>query len=127
MLPKTQSAELVKRLSVDLRRGATTLVVLSLLRSATYGYLLLQRLEQGGVATEQATLYPLLRRLEEQGLLESLWSVEGARPRKYYRLSASGHEVLVGLGEQWHQLVSKVDGVLASEPEVPAQSRGEAS
>lgn len=122
-----ESSDLAQRLSLDLRRGAATLVVLSLLRSATYGYLLLQRLEQNGVAIEQATLYPLLRRLEEQGLLESLWSVEEARPRKYYRLSASGLAALAGLGEHWHQLVSKVDSVLASEPEAPAQSKGEAS
>lgn len=100
------------KLTLELRRGVLTLAVLGELRRAGYGYSLLQRLADRGLDIEQGTLYPLLRRLDEQGLLESDWNVEGARPRKYYRLSPRGSRVLERLTAQWNDLVEVVGGLL---------------
>jgi len=101
-----------QKLTLELRRGIVTLAVLGALRTPTYGYSLQQRLGEGGLDVEQGTLYPLLRRLDEQGLLDSDWNVEGARPRKYYRLSKDGEAVFEGLRGQWHRLVEVVDDLL---------------
>src|SRR5215813_3415672 len=102
-----------QRLAVELRRGIVALAALSALRTPTYGYSLQQRLAEQGFEIDQGTLYPLLRRLDEQGLLESDWSIDEGRPRKYYRLSAQGAEVLASLTEQWGRVVKVVDGILA--------------
>ena len=103
-----------QRLGVELRRGIVALAALSALRTPTYGYSLQQRLAEQGFDIDQGTLYPLLRRLDEQGLLESDWSIDEGRPRKYYRLSAQGAEVLASLTEQWGRMVKVVDGMLAA-------------
>jgi PadR family transcriptional regulator, regulatory protein PadR len=103
-----------QRLGVELRRGIVTLAALSALRAPTYGYSLQQRLAEQGFEIDQGTLYPLLRRLDEQGLLESDWSIDEGRPRKYYRLSQQGTEVLASLTEQWGRMVKVVDGMLAA-------------
>ena len=71
-----------ENISLELRRGLIVLAVLSQLDEEQYGYSLLKRLSDGGLEIDQGTLYPLLRRLKEQGLLESSWNVEGARPRR---------------------------------------------
>lgn len=107
--PPTPSEKLV----LELRRGALVLATLSQLGSERYGYSLLQRLAERGLEIEQGTLYPLLRRLDEQGLLESDWRVEGPRPRKYYQLSQEGRRVLADLEEQWRGLVEVMTGLLA--------------
>jgi PadR family transcriptional regulator PadR len=101
-----------QRLAVELRRGIVALAALSALRKPTYGYSLQQRLAEQGFDIDQGTLYPLLRRLDEQGLLESDWSIDEGRPRKYYRLSAQGTEVLASLTEQWGRMVKVVGGML---------------
>jgi PadR family transcriptional regulator, regulatory protein PadR len=78
-------------LGLELRRGVLVLAVLSQLRSEQYGYSLKQILDAHGLEINEGTLYPLLRRLETQGLLQSDWRVvEGARPRRYYWLSQHG-------------------------------------
>lgn len=74
----------------ELRRGTIVLASLRLLRTPGYGYGLLEQLTAAGFPTDANTLYPLLRRLEKQGLLESEWNTDEARPRKFYRTSASG-------------------------------------
>jgi len=102
-----------QRLAVELRRGIVSLAALSGLRTPTYGYLLQQRLAAQGFEIDQGTLYPLLRRLDEQGLLASDWRIDEGRPRKYYRLSAQGVEVLASLTAQWGRMVTVVDGLLA--------------
>jgi DNA-binding PadR family transcriptional regulator len=78
-----------------------------MLKEPTYGYSLISRITDTGIAIEGNTLYPLLRRLEEQGLLESTWNTDGAKPRKYYSATAFGSEILTELKQQW-------DGVSAS-------------
>jgi PadR family transcriptional regulator PadR len=103
-----------QRLAVELRRGIVALAALSALRTPTYGYSLQQRLAEQGFDIDQGTLYPLLRRLDEQGLLESDWSIDEGRPRKYYRLSAQGTEVLASLTDQWGRMVKVVDGLIAA-------------
>jgi DNA-binding PadR family transcriptional regulator len=80
------------------------LAVLSQLRAAQYGYSLRQALAQQGMPIEEGTLYPLLRRLEEQGLLASEWRIEDGPPRRYYKLNAKGTRVLADLTATWKAL-----------------------
>jgi DNA-binding PadR family transcriptional regulator len=78
----------------ELRRGTVVVASLVALRRPDYGYALLQRLTDHGFPVDANTLYPLLRRLEEQGLLTSEWNTEESRPRKFYRTSDEGESVL---------------------------------
>ena len=88
----------------ELRRGTVVLAVLSQLKTPLYGYSLVKNLAQKEMEIDKNTLYPLLRRLEKQALLESEWNVEESRPRRYYRLSPEGEEVLQDLSEEWKRL-----------------------
>lgn len=107
-----QTEQLVGSLLLELRRGTITLNVLSCLEEPRYGYALVQRLEEKGAAVEAGTLYPLLRRLEKQGLLESAWETGGAKPRKYYVLTESGKQVLARLREEWKTMVAVTERLL---------------
>ena len=93
--------ELVQSLIIELRRGTLTLAVLSQLQKPEYGYSLVQSLEEKHVSIEPSTLYPLLRRLEKQGLLVSKWELNGNRQRKYYQLSKDGEDVYEKLRKAW--------------------------
>jgi PadR family transcriptional regulator, regulatory protein PadR len=97
----TEASEVVSQLQQELRRGVVVLAVLSQMDTASYGYSLIQRLAERGLEIEEGTLYPLMRRLEKQGLLASEWDTSEARPRKYYRLSDLGREVLAQLSAEW--------------------------
>lgn len=77
----------------ELRRGTVVLACLLALRSSGYGYALLKTLDAAGIPSDANTIYPLLRRLEERGLLASEWNTDDARPRKFYRTSAAGSEL----------------------------------
>ena len=112
MITKTEIADHQDKLMLELRRGILVLATLSRLGEAKYGYALIQELGNHGLEIEQGTLYPLLRRLEEQGLLQSEWNVEGSRPRRYYQLSPAGAEVLQGLSQDWWRLVDTVADLL---------------
>ncbi len=96
----------------ELRRGTLVISVLSQLKEAQYGYSLVQRLAEKGLDIEQNTLYPLLRRLEKQGLLDSDWEVTGTRPRRYYRLSEDGKEMLTYLKNEWNRISEVVAKLL---------------
>ena len=96
----------------ELRRGVLVLATLSQLKEARYGYALIEQLTGRGLVIDQGTLYPLLRRLEEQGLLESQWKVEESRPRRYYVISAKGEELLQALRVEWQQLAEVVGALL---------------
>jgi len=109
-----ESAEILKNLTAELRRGTLLLSVLSQLKESRYGYSLLQHLAERGVDIDQNTLYPLLRRLEQQGLLTSDWSLEESRPRRYYVLSELGTEVLQQLTEQWQHMVKTLSQLLSN-------------
>ena len=102
-----------ENLAPELRRGVLVLAVLSQLRGEQYGYSLKQRLDAHGLEINEGTLYPLLRRLESQGLLRSDWRVvEGARPRRYYWLSETGLALLQRLAQDWQELVSAMARLL---------------
>ncbi len=94
-------AETLDRLELELRRGVVVIATLSQLRTPRYGYELRQTLAQGGMPIEEGTLYPLLRRLEAQGLLRSEWRIEDGPPRRYYSLNADGRRLLKKLTESW--------------------------
>jgi PadR family transcriptional regulator len=81
----------------ELRRGTVVLACLLALRSPEYGYALLKSLDAAGIQSDANTIYPLLRRLEERGLLESEWNTDDTRPRKFYRTSPAGSELAAQL------------------------------
>ncbi len=104
----------IESLISELRRGTLVLSALSQLQTKQYGYSLRQNLADNGLDIEQGTLYPLLRRLEEQGLLDSEWDTSSSRPRRYYVMNAQGMEVLAQLTHEWRFLVQVMDGLLNS-------------
>jgi DNA-binding PadR family transcriptional regulator len=110
---QTQTQNLV----LELRRGVIVLAVLSQLHQEQYGYSLMKCLEDQGMQVDQGTLYPLLRRLEEQKLLESDWRMETSRPRRYYKLSPFGAKVLKEMTKEWSRIKTTVDLFLADEKE----------
>lgn len=105
--------ELLENTILELRRGLIVLAVLSQLDEPQYGYSLIKRLAEGGLEIDQGTLYPLLRRLESQGLLTSDWRIEGERPRRYYVLSEEGRQLLPRLKEEWNGIVSTMMRMLS--------------
>ena len=108
--------EIVSGFLLELRRGTLILCVLAKLRQPAYGYSLIAELAGTGMAVEANTLYPLLRRLESQGLLESAWNTEGAKPRKYYAATAFGLEILSALRGHWQGAVEAMHTILGEEP-----------
>lgn len=92
------------KLELELRRGVVVLSTLSQLRAPRYGYELRQAMAEKGMPIEEGTLYPLLRRLEAQGLLSSEWKIEDGPPRRYYSLNANGRKLLKKLTESWQGL-----------------------
>ena len=89
------------KLELELRRWVVVLATLSQLRTSRYGYELRQALADQGMVIEEGTLYPLLRRLETQGLLKSEWRIEDGPPRRYYALNADGRKLFKKLTESW--------------------------
>lgn len=104
--------ETLDKIAQELRRGVLILATLSQLREEKYGYDLISHLAEQGLEIDQGTLYPLLRRLESQGLLASTWNVEGARPRKYYILNAAGEAMLNDLTREWRALTDVMERLL---------------
>jgi PadR family transcriptional regulator PadR len=105
--------ELLENVTLELRRGVIVLAVLSQLGQEQYGYSLLKALADQGLEVDQGTLYPLLRRLEAQGLLKSDWRIEDARPRRYYVISAEGRKLLPKLKEEWADITAMMEKMLA--------------
>ncbi len=104
--------QLVINLIQELRRGVIVLAVLSQLQEEQYGYSIMKLLAEHGLEVDQGTLYPLLRRLESQGLLESRWRLEDARPRRYYVISPEGRRALPRLQEEWSKMVATIEPLL---------------
>jgi len=111
MMNEKELTKMHAKLTQELRRGVLVLATLSQLVEAKYGYALMNGLAERGLEIEQGTLYPLLRRLEAQGLLQSEWNVEGSRPRRYYVISPAGLRLLELLKAAWRDLTT-VMGVL---------------
>ncbi len=112
--------EILESLRLELRRGTLILAVLGALRSEKYGYTLKSELSVQGVEIEEGALYPMLRRLETQGLLSSEWREDAKRQKRFYRLSADGAAALSQLTEEWRGLNRALESIL----EAPAAARG---
>lgn len=104
--------ELFEAMRLELRRGSLVLAVLARLRSEQYGYSLRVALNDDGVVMEESTLYPLLRRLESQGLLTSEWREEDRRKKRFYRLSPLGDRVLGRLADEWRRITASLERIL---------------
>jgi DNA-binding PadR family transcriptional regulator len=100
------------KLELELRRGVVVLATLSQLRAPRYGYELRQALADKGLPIEEGTLYPLLRRLETQGVLKSEWRIDGGPPRRYYSLNADGRKLLKKLTASWQGMNDAMDRLL---------------
>lgn len=100
--------ELIAGQGQELRRGTVMLACLALLETPQYGYALLETLDEAGIAVDGNTLYPLLRRLDKQGLLTSEWNTDESRPRKFYRVSTEGSRVRAQLTTEWNDLVASM-------------------
>jgi PadR family transcriptional regulator PadR len=108
----TVNVETYENLRLELRRGCLVLAVLAQLRQEQYGYTLRKSLAERGLAVDEGTLYPLLRRLESQGLLRSEWREEGKRNKRFYLLSADGQALLDQLLEEWRQISASLNGMV---------------
>ena len=110
-----EEKELLTNLELELRRGTLVLSVLSQLAQPRYGYSLVQGLESKRVSIDPYTLYPLLRRLEKQGLLFSEWETGGPKPRKYYRRTLLGDGIYAELKRQWRLMAAGMEELLKEE------------
>jgi len=99
-------------LRLELRRGCLVMAVLGALKTERYGYTLRKTLSDSGMNIEESTLYPLLRRLEAQGLLVSEWRAEDNRNKRFYRLTAEGRIVLKRLLAEWESLDNSLGNIL---------------
>lgn len=105
--------ELYTNQVLELRRGTIVLAILSTLKQPHYGYALLQNLKESGIAVDAGTLYPLLRRLEKQGVLQSNWDTTEQRPRKFYQLSTEGKALYRRLSANWLETTQNVKAIMA--------------
>ena len=106
--------EIFENLRLELRRGCLILAVLAELRTERYGYTLRKSLEEQGTDIDESTLYPLLRRLESQGLLASEWREEDRRQKRFYRLSPKGRELLTQLMTEWQSINASITRIAAA-------------
>lgn len=104
--------DLFESLRLELRRGCLIVAVLAQLRAEHYGYTLRKALAEKGIAMDEGTLYPLLRRLESQGLLVSEWREEDKRNKRFYRLSADGKLILKQLLGEWKSINTALERIL---------------
>ncbi len=112
MTQSTKPDEQFENLRLELRRGCLTLAVLSQLSTERYGYTLRKALAERGMDIDEGTLYPLLRRLESQGLLTSQWREEEKRNKRFYRLSSEGEQILKQLTAEWQSINESLAGIL---------------
>jgi len=118
--------DLFENLRLELRRGSLVLAVLIALRAEQYGYTLRKTLADHGLDVDENTLYPLLRRLETQGLLVSEWREENKRNKRFYLLSAAGDLILKQLLAEWQAINSSLTSLIKEEqhgnhPALPAR------
>lgn len=107
-----QSDSVLENLRLELRRGCLVLAVLAALRTEQYGYTLRKALTERGMEIDEGTLYPLLRRLESQGLLASEWREEEKRNKRFYRISREGKQVLKQLLVEWEIIGASIELIL---------------
>jgi PadR family transcriptional regulator, regulatory protein PadR len=116
------TADLFENLRGELRRGCLVIAVLAALRNEQYGYTLRKALAEHGLEVDESTLYPLLRRLESQGLLASEWRDENKRNKRFYHLSADGKLMLKQLLAEWQGIDASLDGILKESRRGPART-----
>lgn len=104
--------DIISGLLLELRRGTLVLSVLCQLSAPTYGYSLVQQLSDNHIPMEANTLYPLLRRLEAQGLLKSEWETTSSKPRKYYMLTELGNDIYIQLKQEWNNMVQNMNRLM---------------
>ena len=109
------AADIIEVLRLELRRGTLILAVLGCLRSEKYGYTLKTELGDKGVDIDEGALYPMLRRLEAQGLLTSEWREDAKRQKRFYRLSADGAAALDQLTTEWRAMNGAIESILTKE------------
>lgn len=108
----TANGALLENLRLELRRGCLVLAVLAELRAEQYGYTLRKGLAERGLAVDEGTLYPLLRRLEAQGLLVSEWREEDKRNKRFYKISREGKAILKHLLADWQAIHTSLEQIL---------------
>jgi len=116
------TSEILENLRSELRRGSLIVAVLAELRQEQYGYTLRKSLEEHGIAMDEGTLYPLLRRLESQGLLASEWREQDKRNKRFYRLSPQGEVILTQLLLDWESLSQSLQAILRQPQTAPESS-----
>jgi PadR family transcriptional regulator PadR len=109
--PRNENDERYENLRQELRRGSLPLAVLAALRTEHYGYTLRKTLAEHGIAIDEGTLYPLLRRLETHGLLVSQWREEDKRNKRFYRLSPDGKMILKQLLIEWKSIHASLEDI----------------
>lgn len=119
--------EILENLRSELRRGSLIVAVLAQLRTEQYGYTLRKSLEENGIAIDEGTLYPLLRRLETQGLLSSEWREQDKRNKRFYRLSPQGQLILTQLLLDWEDLSQSLKAIMQPQQPAPADESKAAS
>ena len=119
MANSTVNSEVFENLRLELRRGCLTLAVLTQLRAERYGYTLRKALADHGLDIDEGTLYPLLRRLESQGLLSSEWREENKRNKRFYRLSEQGETILAKLLDEWNKINASLNRILQEVGQFP--------
>ncbi len=108
----TLTENLFENLRLELRRGCLSRAVLAQLRQDRYGYTLRKALADDGLVIDESTLYPLLRRLEAQGLLASEWREEEKRNKRFYRLTPDGEQIFAQLLQEWHAINASIQATL---------------
>ena len=116
-----ETSELFETLRMELRRGSLTLAAIAALREEQYGYSLRKALAEQGMEIDEGTLYPLLRRLEAQGLLTSEWREAEKRNKRFYRLSQAGEAMLAALWDEWRSIDDSLKGILKEEHDGPSR------
>lgn len=104
---------LMERFEAEVRRGMMQVAVMYLLETERYGYDIVKSLKDEGLSVEEGTLYPILRRLEEEGLLSSRWETTGSRPRKYYAVTLRGKDVRERLMGSLRSINASLDRIAA--------------
>lgn len=108
------AGDVIEAMRLELRRGTLVLAVLAALRAEKYGYTLKTELSEMGVEIDEGALYPMLRRLEAQGLLTSEWREDAKRQKRFYRLSKDGAAALKQLASEWRAMNASLDSILGS-------------
>jgi PadR family transcriptional regulator len=110
-----ENGAIYENLRLELRRGCLIVAVLAQLKTERYGYTLRKALADDGLEIDEGTLYPLLRRLETQGLLASEWREEDKRNKRFYKLSPEGRKILKQLLEEWRSINASLERILHEE------------